>query len=87
MPRFASGAHPSYTARAAAAGIQGAVVLSCLVTKTGEATEVKVLKSLDPELDSEAVKAAASWTFVPGQRDGKPVPVRVTLEVVFSVRK
>ncbi len=87
MPRFASGAHPTYTSKAAAARIHGTVVISCLVTKDGETAEIKVLKSLDPELDIEAVKAVTAWTFVPGKKDGKPVPVRVTLEVPFSVRK
>jgi outer membrane biosynthesis protein TonB len=35
-------------------------------------------------LDAEAVKAAKQWTFKPGLKAGKPVPVRVTIEMGFS---
>lgn len=87
MPRFASGANPSYTSSAAAAGIHGTVVISCLVTKEGETAEIKVLKSLDPGLDAEVVNAARDWRFTPGRRNGKPVPVRTTLEVTFAAKK
>jgi TonB family protein len=87
MPRFASGAHPTYTSKAAAAGIQGTVVISCLVTKDGDTTEITVVKSLEPGLDAEAVNAARGWRFTPGKRNAKPVPVRLTLEVTFAVKK
>jgi TonB family protein len=86
MPAFASGAHPSYTPLAAAAGIQGVVVLSCVVTKDGATAEIKVLKSLDPGLDAEAVKVARAWRFTPGKKDGKPASLTVTLEVPFGPR-
>jgi TonB family protein len=86
MPRLASGTPPSYTPRAAAAGVHGVVVLSCTVTKDGETADIRVLKSLEPGLDAEAVKAARAWRFTPGKQGGKPVPVRITLEVTFGAR-
>jgi protein TonB len=60
--------------------------LSCVVTKDGEPADIKVLKSLEPGLDAEAVKAARAWRFTPGKKDGKPAPLRVTLEVPFGPR-
>ena len=37
-------------------------------------------------LDEEALKAAPKWQFKPGQRSGKPVPVRATIEWTFTVK-
>jgi outer membrane biosynthesis protein TonB len=36
-------------------------------------------------LDNEAVKAARQWVFKPGTKDGKPVAVRIILELTFSL--
>jgi TonB family protein len=54
----------------------------------GRVTRVRVTKSLDAKygLDESATRAARSWRFVPGQRDGKPVPVEVALEMSFTMR-
>ena len=44
--------------------------------------------SLDPTygLDEQAVAAAKRWEFKPGTKDGKPVAVRVTLEMSFTLK-
>ena len=36
-------------------------------------------------LNRQAVEAAKQWTFKPGTKDGKPVAVRVTLELTFAL--
>jgi protein TonB len=48
-----------------------------------------VTRSLDAEygLDQEAIAAAKKWKFKPGTRQGKPVPVLVTIELTFTLRK
>ena len=50
--------------------------------------EVKVTRSLDAAfgLDQPAVKAMKRWTFKPGTKDGKPVPVRVSVEMTFTLK-
>ena len=47
-----------------------------------------VTESLDKEygLDTQAVEAARQWLFKPGTKDGKPIAVRVTLEMVFTLK-
>jgi TonB family protein len=45
--------------------------LDAIVDTTGHVSDVRVLKSLDPELDQEAVEALRDWTFQPGTVDGK----------------
>ena len=50
--------------------------------------DVSVKRSLDPTygLDQQAVKAARQWKFKPGTKDGKAVPVRVSLEMTFTLK-
>jgi TonB family protein len=89
LPSVVREVKPSYTREAMQRKIQGSVWLSIVVGETGDVTDVKVSKSLDPEygLDNEAMKAAWQWKFKPGTKGGKPVPVRVTLELTFTLKK
>ena len=45
-----------------------------------------VRKSLGYGLDQQAIDAVKRWRFVPGRKDGKPVPVYVSVLVNFSLR-
>jgi protein TonB len=80
---------PQYTPEAKAAGIEGEVQMSAVVLSDGTVGEVAITRSLDAKfgLDEEAVKAATQWQFEPGKKDGKPVPVRVTIEMAFTLKK
>jgi periplasmic protein TonB len=77
---------PQYTADAMRARIQGVVTLECVVQPDGAIGEARVTKALNPALDQEAIKAVKQWRFKPGLKDGKPVPVRVNLEMTFTLR-
>ena len=87
-PKVTREVRPQYTKAAKDAGIQGSVVLDVVIEADGTVGDVTVKKSLDAVhgLDEEAVKAAKQWTFEPGTKDGKPVPVLVTLEMAFTLR-
>lgn len=80
---------PQYTREAMQAKIQGTVWLACVVGDNGLITDVKVSKSLDSEygLDQAAIDSARQWEFKPGQKDGKAVAVRVTIELTFTLKK
>jgi protein TonB len=80
---------PNYTPEAQAAGIEGEVQMSVVVLSDGSVGEVKVTKSLDATygLDEQAVNATKRWLFEPGQKDGNPVAVRVTIEMRFTLKK
>ena len=88
MPRLLSDVKPKYTSDAMRARVQGAVLIGCIVNAKGEVTDVKVLRSLDAAfgLDQEAMVAARQWRFSPGRRQGEPVPVVVSIELVFTLR-
>ena len=80
--------HPQYTSEARKARIQGSVTMDVVVVEDGTVGDVKVTRSLDEEygLDEQAVKAVKQWTFRPGTKDGKPVPVRVSIEMTFTLK-
>jgi TonB family protein len=89
LPSVVREVKPSYTKEAMQQKIQGSVWLGVVVGETGDVTNVEVTKSLDKEygLDQEAMKAAWQWKFKPGTFEGKPVPVRVTVELTFTLKK
>jgi protein TonB len=79
---------PRYTADAMRLRIQGTVLIECVVLPDGSVGDARVMRSLDPRfgLDEEAIAAAKRWRFRPGTLNGRPVPVVVSIELMFSVR-
>jgi TonB family protein len=66
--------------------IQGRVIVTFVVNKDGSIVEAEVVKSVDPELDAEAlrlVNSMPSWT--PGTQNGKAVRVKFTVPVTFRL--
>ncbi len=88
LPRLVTEVKPNYTREAMDARIQGTVRLEAVVLTTGEVGDVEVTQSLDAVygLDDEAVKAIRQWRFEPGTKDGKPVAVRVEVEMSFKLK-
>lgn len=97
MPQFPGGqgvlmkylaANIKYPASAVKAKKEGRVIVTFIVQKDGSITHAKIAKSIDPELDAEAlriVKGMPKWT--PGTQNGKPVSVRYMVPVKFSLQK
>ena len=79
---------PGYTAEAMRQRIQGLVEVQAIVLADGTVGDVRVVRSLDKEfgLDEQAVKTVKQWQFRPGQKDGKAVPVLVSIEMTFTLR-
>ena len=77
---------PTYTPAALRAKVQGSVFLNAVVLDDGSVSQVEVAKSLDPELDQQAIGALEQWEFKPGTREGKPVAVRITCELTFTLK-
>jgi periplasmic protein TonB len=87
-PRLIRSVRPSYTSDAMRARITGTVILACIVNAMGGVERCRTQRSLDRQfgLDDEAIRAASSWTFAPGTRQGQPVDVFVTIELSFSIQ-
>lgn len=67
-------------------GIQGRVTVSFIVEKDGRVSNVRLLRSVQPLLDKEAVRVVKSMPkWSPGKHNGKPVRVRFNLPVMFKL--
>jgi periplasmic protein TonB len=76
---------PEYPALARAARREGTVILEAVLDIDGSVREARVLRSI-PLLDAAALEAVQQWTFTPTLLNGEPVPVVLTVTVVFSLR-
>ena len=87
-PRLLRKVDPEYTDQAMHAKVQGRVALEAVVLADGSVGDVKVIRSLDPTfgLDRNAIKAVRQWRFAPGTRQGRPIPVIVSVELTFTLR-
>ncbi|MBF9223828.1 energy transducer TonB [Hymenobacter ruricola] len=72
----------------AAAGMveaEGRVFVSFVVGKDGLVQDVKIVKGLHPLLDAEALRVIQALpAFVPGQQNGQPVAVSMTVPIKFQ---
>ena len=78
---------PKYTREALQAKVEGVVEVELVVLADGTVGDVRVTKSLDKVygLDQQAIDAAKQWLFRPGTKDGRGVPVMVTLVLEFRL--
>ena len=96
MPQFPGGdaalmkflsSHINYPPMAAENNVQGKVILQFVVEKDGHVGEVKVVRSVDKDLDKEAVRVVKTLPkFTPGRQNGQPVRVWYTLPVQFKLQ-
>ena len=77
---------PIYTEMARKARIQGVVIVQAIIDKSGEVTNVKILKGLPMGLDVAAADAVKKWKFRPATLNGKPVDVYYNLTVNFRIQ-
>jgi TonB family protein len=83
-PKRTKHVQPVYPPEALAQGIRGIVILEIVLDKQGKVESTTVVRSV-PGLDGAAVAAARQWEYTPTKVDGKPVRVRITVPVVFSL--
>ena len=68
-------------------GVQGRVVCTFVVERDGSITDVRVIKSVDPSLDKEAVRVVKSMPkWIPGKQNGSAVRVKYTVPVTFRLQ-
>ena len=95
MPKFPGGdaalmqflsSNIKYPKDAMEAKVQGRVVASFVVEKDGSVTNVKIVKSVIPSLDEEAMRVInAMPKWVPGMQKGKAVRVKYTIPISFRM--
>lgn len=85
-PKVVYDPEPQYSQPAREAGEQGTCILSLIVEPSGSVKNIRIAKPLGYGLDEEAVRTVAIWKFEPGRRNGEPVPIYATVEIVFHLR-
>jgi TonB family protein len=86
LPTVVREVHPEYTPEAQAQRIEGTVLLVAVVLTNGAVDSITVDRSLDMGLDRQAVNALKQWEFKPGEKDGKPVAVRIHVLMNFTLK-
>jgi TonB family protein len=84
-PALISKCGPQYTDEARFAKLEGKVVLYVEISRSGGASNFKVVESLGRGLDQRAIEAVTQWRFSPGIKDGEVVVASATVEVDFRL--
>lgn len=67
--------------------VQGRVIVQFVIEKDGTPTEFKVARSVDPDLDAEALRVLQTMPkWKPGMQRGKIVRVKFTVPVSFKLQ-
>ena len=65
---------------------EGSVIVRFIVEKDGSISDVKVIRSIEPLVDDEAVRVVRSMPkWIPAEKDGKAVRSRSMLPVKFGL--
>jgi periplasmic protein TonB len=69
------------------AEVEGKVILSFIVDKSGNIIDVEVAKSIGAGCDEEAMRVLNIMPrWIPGKQNGNPVLTRINIPVVFKLR-
>jgi TonB family protein len=80
--------HLQYPKEAAEKKIQGRVSCTFVVEKDGSVSNIKVVQSVDPLLDKEAIRVLSEFPkFKPAENGGKPVRVIYGVPIRFHLSK
>jgi len=76
-----------YPRQAMADNIQDKVFVEFIVEKDGSLSHIRILESVSPELDAEALRVIGSLDrFHPGFKDGEPVRILYKQPINFKLR-
>jgi len=75
-----------YPEQAHKQGVEGRVVVSFMVNELGRVVSPRIIKSVHPALDSEAVRVVQLMPrWQPGTKDNQPIVAAVALPIVFEL--
>jgi TonB family protein len=84
-PKLVHYVEPAFSSSSKEAFVEGTVKISTVIATDGKPTEARVVKGLNTDEDRTATEAVMQWRFTPGTKSGKPVKVRVNVEVDFHL--
>lgn len=77
---------PVYPFSGKTSGLVGQVMVEFVVDERGDVVWAKIVKSTAREFEEPTLQAMMKWTFEPGRRDGRVVPFRMAIPIVFDLR-
>jgi TonB family protein len=86
IPKLLHEVKPQYTGNAMRAKVQGNAELDAIVERDGFVGPIRITKSLNHELDIQAIRAVRQWSFTPASTDGEPVRCRVKIVMTFRLK-
>jgi|SRR5579872_1881532 len=84
-PRVIYQPDPEYSEEARRAKYQGTVVVWVVVGPDGKVQDAKIQRHIGLGLDEKALEAVKQWKFEPAQKNGRAVPVAVSVEMSFRL--
>ena len=84
-PKLVRHVTPRYTSTALRAKVQGQVIAQIIVDVDGTVSKARVIQSVDPDLDEQALLAVRQWHFHAGELSGQAVPVAVIATLEFRL--
>jgi protein TonB len=86
--RYRQNPSPSYPYEARRRGLEGTVLLLVEILESGRPERITVKQSSGHAVLDEAARGAVGrWSFIPAQREGKPIRSVAEVPIVFSLRK
>jgi TonB family protein len=86
MPACAYCPTPEYTDKARQNKLEGKVVLTAIIDRSGKAEKILEVKGLSDGLTEQAIAVVRRWQFTPARDShGNAVSVMVPLDVMFSL--
>ena len=84
-PALIKRVEPEYPPIAVAAHVTGVVILEATVNEHGKVDDVRILRSVHPVIDVEAVRAVKQWVYSPLTLNGHLSPFVLTVTLSFSL--
>ena len=66
-------------------GVEGNIVIACIINEKGKISETQVVRSLGTELDNEALRVIKKLKFKPAKQGKKAVKSRINIS--FPIRR
>lgn len=83
-PKATHAPDPAFPDIPADAEPRGLVVMLVGINAKGHVERVHVMRSSNDAFQNSAVSTVKTWRFSPAKKDGRPVPVQVTVEMHFE---
>jgi TonB family protein len=83
-PQLLHNQKPPYTEEARMSRLFGRVILHGILSKEGKMKVQEIVRAVGGGLDESAIKTCETWEFTPASRNGEPMEVAITVDVVFD---